>query len=297
MNSKITRRAVLGTVVGGLVAASFLGRALRKSTTIETFPYAKLDDLPIHFDTNLTSEDINKALCVLMDERGKWLTFRGMSGKIQVTAEIVEGEKKLPPPPLVSGFLTLQLVPNSGKGVSDVDLIEFPWEHCLTLRDESEGVERWSFTYNRKTRKSNFKGIKSDDTDAPRVISQILTLPLEVFTNFPNVTLIGAQGLWEITREENSTDAGAYIFRSNKKLTGDNVLMPSFVFKNSHLCEFSGKRKKDIPFPVLCLDNYLTINGFSYPTKQMFTYQENGKPMSRKVKIFINFSDVSIITS
>ena len=85
IDKKMTRRAVLGTAIAGLVASPFVIRALREPKHIPVVaPYGKIDVEPGAIGSELTPEEVRESFDALSLARDSFLKFRGFTGNIQV---------------------------------------------------------------------------------------------------------------------------------------------------------------------------------------------------------------------
>jgi len=288
MDKKITRRAVLGTILGGLIAGPFIIRSLRSSKEIDLSQYSEIVIKEGDYGAGVTPEQIERAFGRLIDMRSEWLKFRGVSGLIKVSAEANEkGVVQQLHDPII-GFIDLRL--SDSENVPAKNRIQtFPTKAHLTFSNNEAGTRRWEAFLDHPSGKYRFEGDPKDNSDVPRTITQILTLlSLEIFPDLPNDTLTRTSQLWEIHGEDDH-----WSFSPSKVLTGDQAFMPEFVVESGLLKRFVGKKVKGRPYPVFLLEDYVSKDGFQYPTKQVYYFE--GESLPRQVKISIEFSELSAV--
>ncbi len=288
MDKKITRRAVLGTIIGSLIAGPFVVRALRSPKKIELSSYSEIAIRDGDYGGDVTPDQIERAFNFLIGVRSEWLKFRGVSGLVKVSAEANENGvvQQLHDP--IIGFLDLRLS-NPQEVATNVHLQPFPQKARLSFSDDKTGEKRWEAFFDHSSGEYRFEGDSKDDTDVPRTIMQILTLlSLEIFPDLPNNTLKQSSELWEIHGKDDH-----WSFSPSKVLTGDKAFMPEFVVENRLLKKYIGKKFEKQPYSVFLLDDYVSKNDFQYPSKQIYYFE--GASLPRQVKISIEFLELSSV--
>ena len=98
MDAKVSRRAALGVIIAALAAGPFAIRSLRKKKPNISHDEAPYDNTlsvnPDLVQTDLSPEQLQDALNMLLAEREMWLKFRGVSVTIKVIPREDRGRRR-----------------------------------------------------------------------------------------------------------------------------------------------------------------------------------------------------------
>ncbi|GHT17001.1 hypothetical protein FACS1894189_2100 [Planctomycetales bacterium] len=292
MDKKISRRVVLGTAIGCLVAGPFVVRALRKKNSLGYIvekPYDKFVVDPRIVDSALPKDELEKAFDMFFAERDMWLSFRGIRGRISITTESPEPLNNSVPK-VCQGFVQLNLV----NVVHDGNRGRVPFDTELIFSKSQDDSPEFTYFSDRNKNKNELKGDQAPCFD-PSFVSQLLVISSEIFSGFSNTVIRDmVTGYWTITEKN-----GAYVFKSNEKLTNDGCLAPELEITNGHINKFVPKRYAGKPYVVISFESLTESNGFSYPNVLQFSLNqpESVAENTNAARTTIRLSDLHVTRS
>jgi len=206
MDKKITRRAALGALVGGLAVSPFFihrWRSGSREDVLETLLYGPFDVEGRGFLTDMPPEKVREAFGILFRERDAWRRFRGFSGDVFLTragfSETVEVN------------LSLQLLPSA-----EMSEVGFPWVYQFAGKDIVSKDHLWTYTLDR-SRGGNVSHFEGEKVKTEVIDFQALafTFPLEGMHTLSNERVQELfRTLYKVSvNHEASSPVGSFIFR------------------------------------------------------------------------------------
>ena len=291
MNAKVSRRAALGVIIAALAAGPFVISSLRKkkpNLSPDEAPYDNtLSVNPDLVQTELSPEELQDALNMVLAEREMWLRFRGVSGTIQVISGKTEADADAAEP-ACEGFarLTLDNVHLDG------DLKVYPFAIKFTFSESKDGEPLIESTLDRN---NNIRQTKGENVEGlePDFVAQLLTTPLEIFAAIPNQAIrdVLSCSLWNVKKD--SPDH--LVFEPTNESNADGFFAPEMEFDQGHFAKFVSKRMEGQPFTVFTFGSHVESNGFYYPGRIHFTLDPNGNDSVEQTHLTILLSDIEVI--
>ncbi|GHT20487.1 hypothetical protein FACS1894189_9310 [Planctomycetales bacterium] len=291
MNSKITRRVVLGTVVGCLAAGPFVVRALRKKTSVVPVkPYETPNVAPGQVKTDLSEDELRLAFETLSQVRESWLQFRGLDAQLAI--QYKSSGKTFPQGVDVSGHIEyrVEMLPNEtgthGGGV-------LPSNTKIAFLPEDKSAS-WTFEMKGSRSPDNppkIEGRPLNEAD-PLLVYQMLSIPPSL-AGLVNNTIKDNLSWWQVTRNTvAASKQDSYVSESNGK-SGSEGMLPTIGITNGFLSEYIPKRLQGHPYPIITFSEYFTEDGASFP--RTITAYANGSPLSYDDCIAFVFSDIKFV--
>ncbi len=291
MEKKVSRRVALGAAIGGLAATPVLLRYFRGGQKLEEAdPYGEIAILPGQITSDLSPEELEKAVESLERERKMWLRFRGVAGNLDVI-----NKTKAP------GSQETQVLKDKGYVSLSLDLrtkaaqAMLPVSVDMVYSGTQDSDPIWRF----KTADSNARD--SDEfvgTDIESVHHAILyshlTAPLVPMLSLSNMRLEDILEFWEVSREDTSSlGHREYVFESNGKPIGGRML-PTLTFADGHFVEMIPARSAGRPYPSFSFRDHVEQNGVSYPTAITMSFGDHGEFEQEHDSIETILSDVEV---
>ncbi len=288
MDAKVSRRAALGVIIAALAAGPFAIRSLRKkkpNISPDEAPYDNtLSVNPDLVQTDLSPEQLQDALNMLLAEREMWLKFRGVS----VTIKVIPGKTEADAAePACEGFarLTLDNVHLDG------DLKVYPFALKFAYSQSKDAEPLTELTLDRNNNVREIKG-QSVEGLAPAFAAQLLTTPLEIFAAIPNQAIRDILGTSLWTVKQVSPDH--LLFEPTNELNPDGFFAPEMEFDQGHFAKFVSKHMEEQPFTVITFGSHVESNGFYYPSRIHFTLDPNGNTSVEETHLTLILSDISV---
>lgn len=295
MDKKITRRVVLGTAIGGLAAANayllfFRSAGVRPIYFDELSLYGESRLAPEDVTSDLSPQDVNKALGVLKKERDMWLKVRGVEGRINIVCETTYADQQAAQRLEDAGYVSLSfdLLPSTD------GRLYLPSDVKLTYQANKESKPVWEFTLGRRDGEGSgdFSGAEISSISHAELFT-ILTLPLAVLSLTNNVVK-EVRDQMRVARNRNArAQPDSYVFESTGKPIADGLL-PTFGFTNGHFSEFIPKRRAGEPAPTISLTNTTVVNGVAFPT--VITMSSDDAKLGEKKSVTVTLSDLQVTT-
>ena len=291
MDAKVSRRAALGVIIAALAAGPFVISSLRKkkpNLSPDEAPYDNtLSVNPDLVQTDLSPEQLQDALNMLLAEREMWLKFRGVSGTIRVIPGKTEADADTAEP-ACEGFarLTLDNVHLDG------DLKVYPFATKFAYSQSKDAEPLTEFTLDRNNNVREITGEKVEGLE-PDFVAELLTTPLEIFAAIPNEAIRDILGtsLWTVKQ----VSPEHLLFEPTNELNADGFFAPEMEFDQGHFAKFVSKRMEGQPFTVFTFGPHVESNGFYYPSRIHFTLDPNGNDSVEQTHLTILLSDIEVI--
>ena len=290
MDAKVSRRVALGAIIAALAAGPFVINSLRKkkpNLSPDEAPYDNtLSVNPDLVQTDLSPEELQVALNMLLAEREMWLKFRGVSGTIKVIPGKTEADVDAAEP-ACEGFarLTLDNVHLDG------DLKVYPFATKFAYSQSKDAEPLTEFTQDRNNNVREITGEKVEGLE-PDFAAQLLTTPLEIFAAIPNQALrdVLSCSLWTVKQ----VSPDRLLLEPTNKSNADGFFAPEMEFDQGHFAKFVSKHTEGQPFTVFTFGSHVESNGFYYPSRIHFAIDPNGSDSVEETHLTLILSDISV---
>jgi hypothetical protein len=296
MDKKITRRLAIGTLVAGLASGPFIIRSLRQPINLHeqseeivgrTMILAKIAE-----NSRLPVSDVERVLAIYQAERERWLKFRGLKAKVNITCE---GYSPATNGKILSfteqGIISLQITEESVEGDS------LPWKYHL--RFEPDGKESGEYTMFSDSSKKPpvLKGRRTEVAD-PQVLLDVITSPFAFFacpwTRTETVMAMLGLDSWRLRKEVSVGEiAEGFCFQIVDRHKIDHISLPEVSFIEGYFSSIKGKTSDGCNYCNVH-SRMVEISNHHFPSILMLETDDVAE--QAKVKHSIVLSDVELAT-
>ena len=260
MNKKITRRAVLGTAIAGLVAAPFVMLGFRRRRSFDmNFAYGKIEIPLDQIDSDLPVSERVKALEAFEKERNRWLLFRGVEGDVHLKKTLLASGQDVSEDGYFQLKFDLRLPSDSMRGE------HAPHDVQMSLSESKGGPLRWGIRWRgRLGGRPEMLGDDSGSFGSHEVFTLFAPLIIQGLTAVPNELLMELLPLLRLSAD---STAGSFELGANSTKTQDGMLIPTLKFVAGYYFGHVPKRLPNVPYPVCTMTDAEQSGSFSFPKK------------------------------
>lgn len=284
MDTKITRRVVLGTIIGGLAVGPFVMRALRPQRQLgeSRDPSQRQRDAEIAIiseKSGISVEKVRDVLAIFEAERTRWTKFRGFKANINLTLQGQSRDSDGWRSFAEDGVITLKISESQTATVSMTH-----WDYDMVYYEPNGSNKRWSF-FSKAVQRDHpeFSGSRSI-VNNPNELLENLLAPFNFFTvpwaNPENVITLLGLGHWTILLDgEKKNPTSDFTFKHQFTRGLGEKAFPDVCFKSCRFSSITENLRENVTEKVQ-IDHFDSNGNFPFPTyfvSQIHNALEEGK--------------------